>query len=230
MTRLPDKRLAAVAAMVRPGVAAADIGTDHGYLACALAAEGRCPRCYACDLREGPLAAAEKTIARMGLSDRVMTILTDGLRGLPLGEIGDIVIAGMGGELIARILSEAPEAARSPDKRYVLQPMTRPEELRRALCRMGFSILQERAVVSGRFVYTVIQAAWTGEIKEADMLFAHTGLLPGQDHPAARRYLAQTASRLERQARGLLAGSKDVSGQAAELLAVADRIRLDLER
>ena len=58
-----DPRLVRVAAMVRPGGRLADVGTDHGYLICRLAADGVITGGLALDVNEKPLARAAKTIA-----------------------------------------------------------------------------------------------------------------------------------------------------------------------
>lgn len=59
-------RLKTAADMVRKGVVAADIGTDHAYLPSYLVLSGICPRALACDLRKGPLENAAETLERRG--------------------------------------------------------------------------------------------------------------------------------------------------------------------
>ena len=86
-----DARLAAAANYVRPGRAAADIGCDHGKLSAWLAGSGRCPRVFACDLRPGPLAKAEKTCAPW--ADAVECRLGSGLSVLPAVAAGALVYA-----------------------------------------------------------------------------------------------------------------------------------------
>ena len=50
-----DKRLSAVAALVRSGSRLADIGTDHAYLPVHLVQAGVCPAAIASDIGIGPL-------------------------------------------------------------------------------------------------------------------------------------------------------------------------------
>ena len=120
-----DKRLRLCADMVL-GRRVCDVGTDHAYLAAALLTEGRCDTAIAADINEKPLAAARATLERAGVSDRCTLILSDGLKSVPLDGVTDIVIAGMGGELIAKILSES---GGLDGKNLILQPMTRSEFL-----------------------------------------------------------------------------------------------------
>jgi tRNA (adenine22-N1)-methyltransferase len=163
MIRL-DKRLCAVAAMVRQGSIMADIGSDHGYLACGLVQNGTCPRAYACDIADGPLSRTRATIERYGLAGRVEAILSDGLTALSDMEIDDIVIAGMGGETIAEIIANAPWIHRE-GVHFVLQPMTKADRLRKWLLVNGFEIQREDACACGRFVYTILSAIKAGEGK-----------------------------------------------------------------
>ena len=69
--------------------------------------------------------------------------MTDGLAGLGEAGITDVAICGMGGELIARILSDAP-FLKKEETRLILQPMTRPAAVRSYLAENGFVIDEER--------------------------------------------------------------------------------------
>jgi len=217
-----DARLSRIARCARRGSVLADVGADHAYLVCHLVARGHCPRGYACDVAPGPLERSKSTIAACGLGDRVRAVLTDGLRGLPMEEIDDIVIAGMGGELIAAILERAPDAG-EPDKLFLLQPMTRAEHLRRALYTQGFALKDEHAVESGQFVYTVMEARYTGFRQDVDELFAWTGKLLKKGDAASRLYLRQTAARLDQQAGGLEQSAR-FAARAAEIRGLAAQI------
>ena len=103
-----SNRLLLCAALVPPGSRAADIGTDHGYLAVHLLREGVCPFVTAADLREQPLQKARENAARFGVADRMQFLLSDGLQSIPPDAAGTIVMAGMGGDLMVRILEAAP--------------------------------------------------------------------------------------------------------------------------
>lgn len=97
-------RLKTAADMVRKGVVAADIGTDHAYLPSYLVLSGICPRALACDLRKGPLENAAKALEHWNIADKITLRLSDGLDELSAGEADDIIMAGMGGILIAKLL------------------------------------------------------------------------------------------------------------------------------
>ena len=92
-----DARLAAAAAYVRPGCVAADVGCDHGRLSVALAAQGKCRKIIASDIRPAPLATAQRLVTLHGCGDVVECRLGAGLSVLRPGEADDIVIAGVSG-------------------------------------------------------------------------------------------------------------------------------------
>ena len=118
-----DKRLLCVASFVRCGSRAADIGTDHAYIPVYLLQNGISPSAIAADLREMPLKNAGKTIAQFSLTDKIQTVLSDGLEKIDKDSCDDIIIAGMGGLLISEILSSVCWVF---DKKYrlILQPMS----------------------------------------------------------------------------------------------------------
>ena len=62
------------------------------------------PSAIAMDVRPGPLSRARENITRYGLEDYIETRLSDGLAKLEPGEGDTLVIAGMGGPLMERIL------------------------------------------------------------------------------------------------------------------------------
>lgn len=130
-----DRRLKTVAEFVRKDKRIADIGTDHALVPCWLYQQGA-KEIYAADISEGPLASARATAEMFGIKD-IKLILSDGLDNVP--PVDDVIIAGMGGEMIADILCRCKFS--NPDMRFILQPMTKDFMLRRALYKNGFEII-----------------------------------------------------------------------------------------
>ena len=152
-------RLFAAASLVRGGGIVADVGTDHAFLPVFLIQNGICKNVIASDIGEGPLANAQKTVDEYGLSDRIELRLYNGLNQYRPGETDEIVLCGMGGNLIEEILTAAPWVKRQ-NVHLVLQPMTHAEDVRRYLCENGFVIDEERCVKDGARVYLLISATW----------------------------------------------------------------------
>ena len=193
-------RLSLCAVYVRAGSRLADIGTDHAYLPIALCAGGKCPSAIACDINPLPLQSARENIARYGLSDRIATRLGDGLSPVKEDEADDVVIAGMGGELIAQIIA-ACGWTRNCEKRLILQPMTRHEALIRWLCANGYAIERQGAVCDEGKYYTVIRAVCDGIPRACDRFTAVTGRLT-PDSEASAGFLRKCLNQLRKQVIG----------------------------
>lgn len=212
-----DKRLKLCAEFVR-GTRVCDVGTDHAYLVAELLSEGKCASAIAADINEKPLAAARETLEKTGVSDKSELILSDGLESVSEDGITDVVIAGMGGELIADILSRCNWLE---GKNLILQPMSRPEKLIDFLCGNGFEILEQRAVTDGRFCYTVINAVKNGtEPFVPTKLFCILGKLD-LNEPSARIYAERQAEKLFREGRA--SGQTDKTAAAAEIFKMIGR-------
>lgn len=161
-----DTRLLRASRFIRESAYLADVGTDHAYLPIYLALIGRIDRALASDINDGPVLHAKQSVAKYGVADKVEVVKAAGLMGVGDREITDVVIAGMGGELIASILSDAPWI-KNEKYNLILQPMTHPEILRKYLLFEGFSIIGEDVVSDmadkNAKVYQIINAAYTGE-------------------------------------------------------------------
>lgn len=151
-----DKRLQMCADMVSGKGIVCDVGTDHAYLAVELIKSGKCEKVIASDIKEGPLESARKTVEKYGVSDKVELVLSDGLENINLDGVTDIVIAGMGGETIVNILLNYFFGNCLEDIRLILQPMSKPESLRKFLYDRSYFDISERAVEDGDKIYTVI--------------------------------------------------------------------------
>ncbi len=142
----------------------ADIGTDHALLPICLVEKGH-PRALASDINEGPCQRARINIYAHGLHSKIKVVCCPGLDAVDDFAPDNIVIAGMGGEMIASILaaSEYPMKTRC---RLVLQPQSMQDVLRRYLCENGFVIDGETVVFDGGKYYQVIAAKYDGEVRE----------------------------------------------------------------
>lgn len=203
-----DKRLSTAASWVRAGSVLADIGTDHGYLVTNLVGRGICPFAYACDIGALPLGRAKETVMRCGLRDKISLVLSDGLQGLKPHSAQDIVIAGMGGELIARILHAAPWV-QDETVRLILQPMTHARELRRYLYQNGFDITAERGACEGRHCYTVLCVHYTGRrISRPDALMISIGGLTDSTDEDSQEYIRRLLQKERHRVEGLASSSR----------------------
>lgn len=217
-----DERLKLAASYVHKGAVFADVGCDHGRLSIYLMQQCGAARGYACDIREQPLEKARQLIARKGLSAFITPVLTDGLQGMEGKGITDVIVAGIGGEVLAHVLEKAP-FLREKGIRIILQPQSKEHLLRKCLYRLGFVIEEEKTVVSGRFLYTVMVLGYGGQEQEISDFFAYTGLLPQEDCENNREKLRRTAATLREIAENM-SHSPEKEEDAAKLLGLAAEI------
>ena len=183
-----SKRLQAVANLVTPGIRLADIGTDHGYVPIWLYEQGRIPLALAMDLREGPLQRAKEHIRMHGLDEKIKTRLSDGLEKLLPGEADSIVIAGMGGMLVVKILTQG-QAVLDSVQELILQPQSDLDAVREYLHRTGFVIVQEEMVFEEGKYYPMMKAVHGENTDDRKIWFLYGRLLLENRHPVLESYL-----------------------------------------
>ncbi|MBQ7744422.1 MAG: SAM-dependent methyltransferase [Ruminococcus sp.] len=196
-----DSRLSLCASFVRQDSKLADIGTDHAYLPVWLCQNGVCKSAVAADINPEPLSRGQLTIAQAGLEDKVKTRLSDGLKSISADEADDIVIAGMGGELIAKIILDC-EYSRDKDKRFILQPMTKNELLIERLCQNGFEILSQDCCVASNKCYTVLLVQYSGEKRACSEVYPYICELKPKENETHLRFIKAHIERLLKKANG----------------------------
>ncbi|MBR4439155.1 MAG: SAM-dependent methyltransferase [Clostridia bacterium] len=202
-----------------------DVGSDHGKLAVAIALSGKAERVTASDVNAGPLSKAEALIEKLGVGDKVATRLADGLDGFEGDGVDQVIIAGMGGELIRDIIAAA-LWVKADGVLLILQPMTTAPELRRYLFEEGFRIEREGAVVEGRRPYEVITARYDGVVRECAPEDAEIGGFLDKDDSAVRALLLKKRTALKKR---LIGAEKENSGDALTLKRVIAEIDRRLE-
>lgn len=158
-----SNRLSAVVDLVEKGSVVADIGTDHGYIPVFLVENGISQKVIATDVNEMPLASCRDFVKKKGLDALIETRLSDGFEELDAKEFDTAIIAGMGGELIAEILSKFSGLNKV---HLVLQPMTHQEIVRKFLYDNGFSIKHDIIVNDSKHYYNVFDAVYTGDFSK----------------------------------------------------------------
>lgn len=156
-----SKRMEAVVNMVSPqSFAIADIGCDHAYVSIALRQRDMVHKVIAMDVRKGPLAIAKNNVMQYGLEDTITLRLSDGLEQLQPDEVDAIIIAGMGGLLMLRILEEGRLVWKETKKQpaFILQPQSDIDQVRHYLYKNDYSIDRECMLIDEGKYYTVISA------------------------------------------------------------------------
>ncbi|MCI8745222.1 MAG: SAM-dependent methyltransferase [Lachnospiraceae bacterium] len=152
-----SERLERLAKMVSPGNRLVDVGTDHGYVPISLCEGKQIPSAIAMDINEGPLLRAKSHIEEAGLTGYIQTRLSDGLAALKAGEGDTVLIAGMGGILMEKILHEGRETLSSV-RELILQPQSDIAGVRQWLDRNEWQIVCEDIVMEEGKYYPMMKA------------------------------------------------------------------------
>ena len=159
-----DGRLTSAAKFVRQGARFADIGTDHAYLPIFLLREGIIDYAVCSDINEGPLDSARENARLAGVFEKTDFTLANGADALRDKNITDVAVCGMGGELIADIVTRA-EFLRKTGIRLILQPMSKFAELRRTLYSLGYSVIDEEYSSAVGKLYVTLCAEYTADVR-----------------------------------------------------------------
>ena len=177
MKQLPQ-RMEMVLSLCGRAPFAVDVGCDHAYLSIALVDRGIADEAMATDIFAGPLWHAKANIEKEGYSDRISVHQGDGLGSenlrKKLGERngGILLIAGMGGILMRRILMEAlpylPHFSQ-----LVLQPQSDADRVRTFLAEYGFTIDREDAMHdrAGHYYEAVHAVPGKMSLRDAEALY-----------------------------------------------------------
>jgi len=183
-----SKRLQAVLSLVSPGKCVADIGTDHGYVPLELIRQGICRRGLAMDIGPGPLARARAHIQEEELEQKIEVRLSDGLSELIPGEADRIVIAGMGGPLMVRILTEGRTAAQAAGE-LILSPQSEWGEFRYYLNTHGYKIEEEIMLEEDGKFYTVLKVVPGEDLAYSEPECRYGKRLLERRDPILKKYL-----------------------------------------
>ena len=210
-----NKRLLLIAENIENGKGFIDVGTDHGYLPVYMAQNGYSGSIYASDINSDPLNKAIRNADTAGLSNRINFLLSDGLHDCPSEAIDTIVIAGMGGDMIVKILDEA-EWVLSPEYKLLLQPMSKAEILRYWLVYNGFEISSEMLVDENNTLYQIIAARFGGltKLNDAELYIGKKEL--AYDDTLYRR-LFEAAKRRFRRAVDEMSGGESIPANRLKL-------------
>ncbi len=152
-----SKRLNFIADFISPCRVLADIGTDHAYIPIRLIKTGKIKQAIACDINKGPLKKSESNIKQYNLEASIQVRLADGMSKINYAEADTVLIAGMGADLMMKILDEG-EAIKPSVQEYVLSPQSKWRQFRHYLNAKGYVIKEEGMVFDEGKYYLVIKA------------------------------------------------------------------------
>lgn len=194
-------RMTQIAECVSAGNRLADVGTDHGFIPIALVLQGEIPSAIAMDVVEGPLERAREHVAQYHLEEKITCRLSDGLSELQPEEVDSIVIAGMGGDLMRRILKRGARNF-SGNKELILQPQSEYYKVRRILHEMEYRIVEERFFLDEGKYYNVMKALPGKECYDREVDYRYGKLLLQKRNLVLKQFLQnrlRTLAEIEQQ-------------------------------
>jgi len=149
----------------------ADVGTDHAFIPIRLAQDKKIKKAVATDKNRGPIEIARGNVLKYGLSKIIELRQGAGLCPIEPGECEQIIIAGMGGALIADIIEDDIEKAKASE--LILQPMNAQSELRQRLFDMGFKIEIEELSNEGFKIYNLMRVHFEPQNRRCSEIELH---------------------------------------------------------
>lgn len=151
------KRLKKVLSLVEENAGVVvDVGTDHGILAFKILTEKKVKKVIATDISAPSLQKAKELKQKYSLGNEFLCLVGDGLHPVQDEEKIDLVIiAGMGGHEIVKILEETKDFGRL--RSFIFQPMQDTEVLREYLLKNGWQIDEDETVKDRNKFYSTIK-------------------------------------------------------------------------
>ena len=190
-----SKRLQAAAGLISEGNRLVDVGTDHGYIPIYLVENKKIPSAIAMDVKTGPLSRAEEHIRQAKLNAYITCRLSDGLERLQPGEGDSLLLAGMGGNLMIRILMNRTNV-RDSFQEIILQPQSAHALVRKEMEAAGWCTEKEDMILEDGKFYPMMRWIPVKKATDDDGIFCQNEaeytygkLLLRERHPVLKQYL-----------------------------------------
>lgn len=190
------ERLECIISNVQSGGIVADIGCDHAFTSICLVERKLAKGAVAMDINKGPLKRARQHIEEAGLAHCITTRLSDGAKELAENEADTILISGMGGALVTKILEESLGAIKSA-KELVLSPQSEIYLVRHFLHGNGFKIVHEDMVKDNGKFYVVIRAVPGKEQYNDEAGYIYGQYLINNKNPVLAEFLVKEQERIK---------------------------------
>ena len=220
-----SKRLQMVVDLVpeKEGIKLAEIGCDHAYCSIYLAKKRLVKTALAMDVRKGPLQAAQENISRFSAGAYVNTRLSDGFEKLLPGEADAAMLAGMGGDLMIKLISrhfEMCEKAGDKElscKYLILQPQTHIGDVRVFLRENGYEIKAEEMCIDAGKYYTAFMAEKNVMVLEKNVAASEKGITASEKGiTASEKGITASGKNVVASEKNMIASEKIYEKEAAE--------------
>ncbi len=146
------KRLETIIKYINENDIVADIGCDHGYLLQLAVDKKNIKKGYAIDNKIGPLNSAKNNLKNY---NNINFILSDGMIDVNYEDINCVVIAGMGGMLINKIINDSLSKFKKI-KKIILCPNRNIDKVRLFCNENNFKIIDEDIIFEDKKYYEIL--------------------------------------------------------------------------
>ena len=223
MLKISD-RLATVASLIPVGANLVDIGTDHGYVPIWLLQNQRIASAIAMDVNKGPLARAKENRDKYGFSEVMDLRLSNGFEKLQPGEGDSVLIAGMGGPLMIRIIEEGRKNA-SSIQTWVLQPQSEIPSVRRYLHEHDFIIIEEIMLKDEGKYYMAMKAVPGKEASWNRLEYLFGKYLLEQKHSVLKEFIEKETKLYKKISQQLIESNQMASERYQEVVGYLEDLK-----
>ena len=147
-----SKRLLEITKLIPKNTNVIDIGCDHALLDIYLTLNNQ-NNCVASDISEKAIGNANKNIEKYNLTDKIETIVSDGIQNIKIKNNSIIVISGMGTHTIIDIVKQIDKNKIS---QLIIQSNNDLYYLRKEITKIGYMIELEKVIYDHKKYYTII--------------------------------------------------------------------------
>ena len=138
-----------------PNDIAIDVGADHGQLIISLIENNVIERGYAVENKKGPYERMVKAINSSKVKDKITPIFASGISKMPK-EVKTVIIAGMGGPLIIKILKDDIDKLNHVDH-LLIDSHGAFSFVRKEITDLGFYIDKEEILKEDDIIYEIMR-------------------------------------------------------------------------
>ena len=153
----------------------ADVDCEHGLLSFEALNQG-VEYVIATDVSQMSLRKARNLFDNSKHIDKVEFRCGDGLSVIKDGEVDAVVIAGMGGREIVKILQNTPYSL----PRLILSPQSDVDEVRRYLVGHGYRLNHDYIIKDTKFYWIIVAEIGKDEYTDLEYLFGRDNLRGGE--------------------------------------------------
>lgn len=181
-------RLIKISEFVKKDTKILDVGTDHGYIPIYLVENKISKNIIASDISADSLKKTIELVEKKELQGNIDSRLGNGLEVIDPFEVDGVIIAGMGGILIQKILEKDKKITDSI-KYFIFQPMIASKELRQYLSQNNFKIIDEELSKEGDKFYEIIYAEKGCEKFKDEIYYEISKILIEKNHHLIKEFI-----------------------------------------